>query len=97
MNSRQNTPFHVPLPGKQTFLNFVILAVLLAVIMPATLDIFRLNLLGKYLSYAFVAIGLVPVSYTHLGTCDGMQDADFDGFVRHCQSCGIDIAGGYRG
>lgn len=59
MNSTQNSPFHVPLLGKQTVLNFIILAVLLAVVMPATLDIFRLNLLGKYLSYAFVAIGLV--------------------------------------
>lgn len=39
----------------------VVLAVLLAVALPLTLDIFRLNLVGKYLSYAFVAIGLVMV------------------------------------
>jgi urea transport system permease protein len=38
-----------------------LLAVLLAVVLPATLDIFRLNLVGKYLTYAFVAIGLVMV------------------------------------
>ena len=37
----------------------LLLAVLLAVVMPLTLDIFRLNLVGKYLTYAFVAIGLV--------------------------------------
>ena len=46
------------LPGSVVF-NFTVLAVLLIVIMPGVLDVFRLNLLGKYLSYAFVAIGLV--------------------------------------
>lgn len=59
MISKQNSNLHLPLLGKQTVLNFIILAVLLAVVMPAALDVFRLNLLGKYLSYAFVAIGLV--------------------------------------
>jgi urea transport system permease protein len=29
------------------------------VVLPLTLDIFRLNLVGKYLTYAFVAVGLV--------------------------------------
>lgn len=37
----------------------LMLALLLAVVLPLTLDIFRLNLVGKYLTYAFVAIGLV--------------------------------------
>ncbi|MDE3010195.1 MAG: urea ABC transporter permease subunit UrtC [Pseudomonadota bacterium] len=37
----------------------ILLMVLLAVVLPASLDIFRLNLVGKYLSYAFVAVGLV--------------------------------------
>ncbi len=37
----------------------VALAVLLVVILPMTLDVFRLNLVAKYLTYAFVAIGLV--------------------------------------
>jgi urea transport system permease protein len=41
--------------------SMVLLAVLLAVVLPLTLDIFRLNLVGKYLTYAFVAIGLVMV------------------------------------
>ena len=36
-----------------------VLALLLVVILPLTLDIFRLNLVAKYLTYAFVAIGLV--------------------------------------
>ena len=38
---------------------FALLAVLIMVVLPATLDIFRLNLVGKYLTYAFVAVGLV--------------------------------------
>jgi urea transport system permease protein len=36
-----------------------ILAVLICVIFPLAFDIFRLNLVGKYLTYAFVAVGLV--------------------------------------
>lgn len=36
-----------------------LLMLLLLVIMPLALDIFRLNLMGKYLTYAFVAVGLV--------------------------------------
>ena len=41
--------------------SMLLLLVLLAVVLPLTLDIFRLNLVGKYLTYAFVAIGLVMV------------------------------------
>jgi urea transport system permease protein len=41
--------------------SLLILTVLLVVVLPLTLDIFRLNLIGKYLTYAFVAIGLVMV------------------------------------
>ena len=41
--------------------SLVLLTVLLAVVLPLTLDIFRLNLVGKYLTYAFVAVGLVMV------------------------------------
>jgi urea transport system permease protein len=36
-----------------------VLALIIVVAFPLTLDIFRLNLVGKYLSYAFVAVGLV--------------------------------------
>ncbi len=39
--------------------SLLILTLLLAVVLPLSLDIFRLNLVGKYLTYAFVAIGLV--------------------------------------
>ncbi len=41
--------------------SLVLLTVLLAVVLPLALDVFRLNLVGKYLTYAFVAIGLVMV------------------------------------
>src|SRR5688500_6955062 len=40
-------------------LSFVVLALLLLVVFPLGLDGFRLNLVGKYLTYAFVALGLV--------------------------------------
>lgn len=38
---------------------FVILAIVVFVVLPTALDSFRLNLFGKYLTYAFVAVGLV--------------------------------------
>jgi len=41
--------------------SLLVLTVLLAVVLPLSLDIFRLNLIGKYLTYAFVAVGLVMV------------------------------------
>ncbi len=41
--------------------SLLVLVLLLAVVLPTLLPIFRLNLVGKYLSYAFVAIGLVMV------------------------------------
>jgi urea transport system permease protein len=37
----------------------LLLAVILLVVFPLSMDLFRLNLMGKYLSYAFVALGLV--------------------------------------
>jgi urea transport system permease protein len=37
----------------------VLLALVILVVLPLGLDIFRLNLIGKYLTYGFVAIGLV--------------------------------------
>ncbi len=37
----------------------MLLAILLLVALPLLLDLFRLNLVGKYLTYAFVALGLV--------------------------------------
>ena len=45
--------------GKSGLVSVMLLTVLLVVVFPLTLDIFRLNLIGKYLCYAFVAVGLV--------------------------------------
>src|SRR6201994_3592970 len=45
--------------NRSELIGFVSLALLLLVILPLALDIFRLNLVAKYLTYAFVAIGLV--------------------------------------
>jgi urea transport system permease protein len=44
---------------KNDWLNFAILALIIFILMPLVLDNFRLNLVGKYLTYAFVAVGLV--------------------------------------
>jgi urea transport system permease protein len=40
-------------------IGFALVGILIVVVLPAVLDIFRLNLVGKYLTYAFVAVGLV--------------------------------------
>lgn len=44
---------------RQEMLGLAIVALLVLVVLPLSVDIFRLNLVGKYLTYAFVAIGLV--------------------------------------
>jgi urea transport system permease protein len=41
------------------YAGIAILALLIVVVFPLALDTFRLNLMGKYLTYAFVAMGLV--------------------------------------
>src|SRR5882672_2227765 len=45
--------------GNEGLLGTLFLAIILVVVLPLTLDIFRLNLMGKYLTYAFVAVSLV--------------------------------------
>jgi urea transport system permease protein len=47
------------LGGKQGAVGLAILALLLFVVFPLWLDLFRLGLLGKYVTYAFVAVSLV--------------------------------------
>jgi urea transport system permease protein len=46
--------------------SLLLLSLLLIVVFPLTLDIFRLTLIGKYLTYAFVALGLVML-WGHAG------------------------------
>ena len=58
MTNRAATPWLMVAPGALLFLGLVVL--------PLTLDIFRLNLVGKYLTYAFVALGLVML-WGHAG------------------------------
>ncbi len=45
--------------SRKDLIGVVILALLIVVVLPMSLDIFRLSLVGKYLTYAFVAVGLV--------------------------------------
>src|SRR6202453_4792195 len=47
-------------------IGFALIALVILVLLPSVLDIFRLNLFGKYLTYAFVAIGLV-LCWGHTG------------------------------
>lgn len=44
---------------KNDSIGFLVLAAILLVVFPLFLDAFRLNMVGKYLTYAFVAVGLV--------------------------------------
>jgi urea transport system permease protein len=47
--------------GKSGLTGFIILATLILIIFPLFLDSFRLNLVGKYLTYAFAAVSLVLI------------------------------------
>ena len=51
--------FRTTFMTRHDLLGFAVLAVLLLLVLPLSLDVFRLNLVGKYLTYAFVAVGLV--------------------------------------
>lgn len=51
-------PAH-PFMTKTDVIGYLILATIIFLVLPMTLDVFRLNLVGKYLTYAFVAVGLV--------------------------------------
>lgn len=52
--------------NKEGLITFIILAVILLIVLPMGLSTFRLNLAGKYLCYAFVALGLV-MCWGHAG------------------------------
>jgi urea transport system permease protein len=47
------------LGGREGTIALLVLGALLLIVFPLLLDSFRLSLVGKYLSYAFVAVGLV--------------------------------------
>jgi urea transport system permease protein len=52
--------------NKEGVIAFAILAVILLIVLPMGLSTFRLNMTGKYLCYAFVALGLV-MCWGHAG------------------------------
>lgn len=54
-----NTVYNRVFGGKSGTINLIILAVLLLVVLPLSLSVFRLNLVGKYLTFGFVSLGLV--------------------------------------
>ena len=47
------------LGGREGAFNLVLLAAIILIVLPALLDPFRIGLVGKYITYAFVAVGLV--------------------------------------
>lgn len=59
MNSAPQSIYQRVIGGKEGLIALGILTLLLLIILPSALSIFRLNLAGKYLCYAFVAVGLV--------------------------------------
>jgi urea transport system permease protein len=56
-----NTFYTRWLGGKQGGIAVMLMMLLIFIVMPLWLDIFRLNLVGKYLTYAFAAVSLVMV------------------------------------
>lgn len=54
-----NTMFKSFFKTRGELVSFTVLAVLLLVVLPVFLPVFRLNLVGKYLCFGFVSVGLV--------------------------------------
>ena len=52
--------------ARQKLGSLLLLSILLLVVFPLVLEPFRLNMVGKYLTYAFVALGLVML-WGHAG------------------------------
>src|SRR6185436_10469653 len=65
-------------------IGFALVAALILLVLPLMLDIFRLNLVGKYLTYAFVAVGLV-LCWGHTGILSLGQGAFF-GLGGYCMA-----------
>ncbi|MDF3070112.1 MAG: urtC [Polyangiaceae bacterium] len=70
--------------GKTDLLGIVVLAVVILVIFPSVFGIFRLNLVGKYLTYAFVAVSLVLL-WGHGGVLS-MGQGVFFGLGGYCMA-----------
>lgn len=65
-------------------IGMVALSVIIFMVLPLFLDVFRLNLVGKYLSYAFVAVGLV-LCWGYAGTLSLGQGVFF-GLGGYCMA-----------
>jgi len=61
-----NTLYDRWLGGRQGAIGLLLLALLIFIILPVFLDIYRLNNVGKYLTYAFAAVSLVML-WGHAG------------------------------
>jgi urea transport system permease protein len=70
-------------------IGFALIAILLLVVLPLALDIFRLNLVGKYLTYAFVAVGLV-LCWGHTGILSLGQGVFF-GLGGYCMAAFVKL------
>jgi urea transport system permease protein len=70
-------------------IGFALIALLILVVLPLTLDIFRLNLVGKYLTYAFVAVGLV-LCWGHTGILSLGQGVFF-GLGGYCMAAFLKV------
>src|SRR5207247_9102888 len=70
--------------NRSELIGFVALAVILFLILPLSLDVFRLNLVAKYLTYAFVALGLV-LCWGYGGILSLGQGVFF-GFAGYCMA-----------
>ena len=69
---------------KSWLYGLAVLAALIFIVMPLAFDIFRLNLIGKYLTYAFVAVGLV-LCWGHGGILS-MGQGVFFGLGGYCMA-----------
>jgi urea transport system permease protein len=70
--------------GKTDLLGIVVLGLVILVIFPSIFGIFRLNLVGKYLTYAFVAVSLVLL-WGHGGVLS-MGQGVFFGLGGYCMA-----------
>ncbi len=76
--------FQAVIGGKSGLLSLIVLSSLLFIVLPLSLDTFRLNLTGKYLCFAFTAIGLV-LCWGHAGILSLGQGAFF-GIGGYCMA-----------
>src|SRR4051794_41801242 len=77
--------------NRSELMGFLVLAAVLFVILPLCLDVFRLNLVAKYLTYAFVALGLVMC--WGYGGILSLGQGVFFGPGGHCMAVVLQVGG----